>query len=443
MSKTKIARGLLVAAAMLGSVMTAADATPDYGLLTTIAIPASSANNQGGNLTAFDISYVDPVTGYYYFADRSNGAVDIVNGANQTFVAQAGVGDFGGQQSSTAKSGPDGVVVVDNGTTATLYAGNGNPTASKSSELLSFNVTNPSSPTLLNTLGTGGINRVDEMTYSPAFNLLMVANNADTPSFATLVNATTPVDTIAKGNITIPGQPASGGMEQSVWDPKTNSFFVSIPTLTSNPNDPGGVAEISPSGTVLRTIGFASLGVSSCSPAGIGLGGSGNLMVGCGNAKTQTIVLNPAGTGSIVSQIAGVSGTDELWYDPVTKNFYVTGVDPASGDRIIAVISDSTYSILQSIDLTSLGAGTVNAHSVAVDPLNGDIFVPLEGSAAAGGPDALCPGGCVAVFAQVPEPATLPLVMTALLGVFTLSSWRRLGSRRFRSIPIARPGFGS
>jgi hypothetical protein len=424
MKNQRIDRSSLLALAVLGSMTAPAFANPDYSLITTVLVPVSGVNSQGGAFTAFDISYVDPSTGYYYVADRSNGAVDIINGATNTFASQAGVGDFGGQQSSTAKSGPDGVVVVDNGTTATLYAGNGTPVPATSSTLLSFNVTNPSTPTLLNTLSTGGANRVDEMAYSSSANLLMVANNADSPAFATLVNATPPTPTIAHGNITIPGQPASGGMEQSVWDPSTGTFFVSIPQLTSTAGDPGGVAEISTSGIVLKTISFATLGISSCSPSGLALGGSGNLMVGCANAQTQTVVLNPAGSGSIVALVTGVSGSDELWYDPVTKDYYVTGVD-ASGDRVIAVIGDSVYSILQSIDLTSLGAGTVNAHSVAVDPLNGDIFVPLEGTTVAGGADALCPAGCIAVFADVPEPATLPILLSALCAMASVTWWRR------------------
>jgi hypothetical protein len=424
MKNQRIDRSSLLALAVLGSMTAPAFANPDYSLITTVLVPVSGVNSQGGAFTAFDISYVDPSTGYYYVADRSNGAVDIINGATNTFASQAGVGDFGGQQSSTAKSGPDGVVVVDNGTTATLYAGNGTPVPATSSTLLSFNVTNPSTPTLLNTLSTGGVNRVDEMAYSSSANLLMVANNADSPAFATLVNATPPTPTIAHGNITIPGQPASGGMEQSVWDPSTGTFFVSIPQLTSTAGDPGGVAEISTSGIVLKTISFATLGISSCSPSGLALGGSGNLMVGCANAQTQTVVLNPAGSGSIVALVTGVSGSDELWYDPVTKDYYVTGVD-ASGDRVIAVIGDSVYSILQSIDLTSLGAGTVNAHSVAVDPLNGDIFVPLEGTTVAGGADALCPAGCIAVFADVPEPATLPILLSALCAMASVTWWRR------------------
>jgi hypothetical protein len=253
-------------------------AGPDYALLKTIAIPPTAANNQGGALTGFDISFVDPVTGNYYFADRSNASVDIISGKTKALLGRAG--GFAGQLATTSISGPDGVLVVDNGTTATLYAGDGG------SVLRSFDVTNPSAPVAQGTVNTGGgAFRVDEMAYSPSANLLLVANNANTPAFATLVNATPPTPAIAKGNITIPGQVAKGGMEQSVWNPKTGTFFVSVPTF--NGSDAGGVQEFDVNGNALRTYNFTSMGIGSCSPAGLGLGASGNLMVGCGTAKRR------------------------------------------------------------------------------------------------------------------------------------------------------------
>lgn len=117
------------------------------------------------------------------------------------------------------------------------------------------------------------------------------------------------------------------------------------------------------------------------------------------------------------STLAQISGSDEIWYDPVTGRFYVTGTD-AAGHRAIDIYSDSTLSLLQDINLSALGAG-VNAHSIAVDPLNGEIFVPLEGTTSAAGND-LCPLGCVAVFAM-PEPGSLPLAATGLLGIIAVS----------------------
>jgi hypothetical protein len=104
------------------------------------------------------------------------------------------------------------------------------------------------------------------MAFAPGPNLVMAANNANSPAFATLVNATLS-PSAAFGNITVPNQPTSGGMEQSVWDPSTKTFFVSIPTLTSNSNDAGGIAEVDPTtGKVINTFGLAGLGgITSCS----------------------------------------------------------------------------------------------------------------------------------------------------------------------------------
>jgi hypothetical protein len=81
------------------------------------------------------------------------------------------------------------------------------------------------------------------------------------------------------------------------------------------------------------------------------------------------VVLNPSGTGTIVDKITSLSGSDEFWYDPVTGDFCVTGVD-AFGNQMIAMIAGASYALLQSIDLT----GPERPYG------RGDIFVPLEGA---------------------------------------------------------------
>ena len=394
-------------------------AQTNYALSTTIAIPASTVNSQGGKFNSFDISYVDPLTGYYYVADRSNASVDIINGATNTVVGQAG--GFVGQQATTSVSGPDGVVVVNNGGVATLYAGDGGST------LRSFNVTNPANPIALGSVSTGGgAFRVDEMAYSPAANAIFAANNANAPAYASLISATPPTPSLTATNITVPNQVASGGLEQSVWNPNTGTFFVSVPTF--NGTDAGGVEEFSATGTALRSYNLSSFGIAACSPAGLTLGASGNLMIGCGTAGTQTVVLNPAGTGKIVATLTAVSGSDELWYDSANGNDYVTGSN-AAGDRVIDVYSDAGYALLQSIDLTTAGFGKSNLHSVAVDPLNDEIFVPITASSAAF-PNTNCVNGCVAVFAQnVPEPDSATLALTALVGMLGVTMWRRRSMR--------------
>lgn len=397
----------LIAASTAAGPASASLFTP-VSLQAAIAVPTDAANVQpGGAFTSFDISYADPVTGYIFIADRSNASVDIFSGSSRTFLGRAT--GFTGQGLTTSVSGADGVVTVTTGGVTTLYAGDGDST------LKVFNATSPAAPTLLQSISTGGTTRVDEMAYSPLTHQVLAANNAETPAYGNLFSTTSggPPAALTTGHITVPGSQGgivAGGLEQPVWDPYTGTFFISVPALAGASN-PGGVSEISTTGIVLRTINFATLGIGSCSPTGLALGASGHLMVGCGNAGTQTIVLDPTGSGSIVKTLASLSGSDEIWYSSATGDFYATG--QSGGKRVFDIISDASLNVLQTVDLP-VGAKS-NPHSISVDPFNGDVFVPLAGSTATV-PNAFCPLGCVAVYG-VPEPSSLPLLVVGLVGV--------------------------
>ena len=407
------------AAALFAVGVGSASAQPvNYTLQSLISIPQTAANVQpGGGFTSFDIGYFDPGSRNYFLADRSNASVDIISGSTLNVVGQ--VPGFTGQRATTSVSGPDGVVAVTSGGVTTLYAGDGNST------LKVFNVTNPAAPTSLGTISTGGSFRVDEMAYSPLTHQVLAANNADSPAFATLFNAPAGAPaTIAKGNISVPGAAPGDGMEQPVWNPNTGSFFVSVPSFAGDLA--GGVVEIKTDGSIGSTFRFADLGVASCSSTGLALGASGNLMVGCGNRNTQTLLFNPTGAGHIVKTFAQLSGNDEVWYDSASHNFFATGAD-AAGHRVFDVISDASGQLLQSVLLPV--SDLSNPHSIAVDPLTGDVFVPLAGNTSTVGGNTACAGGCVAVFAAaVPEPETLSLMAA---GLALLAGWgrRRRGTR--------------
>jgi len=440
-----IAAAFAAAPLLLGSaVWTEGNAanSPALRLLTTIAIPATPQNTLG-KLFSFDISWIDPANGLYYLADRSNASLDVIDTtgaftgtANKLFGqiggTSSGQANFKGDTGTTATSGPDGVTAA----FPCIFAGDGD------SRLLSFAA--PAYSTVVTALNTGGQFRVDEMAVAPAgaaaTGLVLAANNADTPAFATLVtyNKTTcalsnPIKITL--NVLPSGDTVTNGAEQPAWDPITGAFYVSLPEI-NGPGDGtginGAVIKISTTGVVQATYP-----INYCQPAGLSAGPNGDLLVGCnsvfdtsgkkcsavvpspspnatvghpatctGTAAPQSAICNPGRgcTGNALVSVPGAGGGDEVYFNVGDGNYYVTaGNDPkgplfgvvASGTNAtqpntLTQVVPTLPPVPAVLTGTKHGAGTV--HSVAAAGSN--VYVPLPANTSY--PN--CSTGCVAVF---------------------------------------------
>lgn len=398
--------------------------------LTAVPIP-------GNPLRSFDISFVNPDRGEYYLADRSNAGIDIIDTQSNTFKRRlpgfVGVAlnpgsvtpanPFGTVNNNL--SGPDGVVSHGRW----LYAGDGNST------LKVFDLNAPPMVALKASIATGGTTRVDEMAVTTDGRLLLAANNAEDPPFATLfqangddpVNHTAIILRITVSSAIIP--PGAGlSIEQPAWDPKTKRFYVSVPTIADNPTGctintvpatqcSGGMLVIDPAhpqavvGAFDPVTNTGVVKLNECGPNGATVGPHDNLLLGCTPqnrpADTTTLVIN-AKTKNFAN-IGNITGSDEVWYN-AGDNRYYTGSSRAcglpggcpAGGAVLGVINAETNLLIEKIPQGS------NSHSVAADLRLNKIFVPQVAPAAVVGPGGdttpvgagICGSnnGCVAVY---------------------------------------------
>src|SRR5436309_439755 len=154
------------------------NAKTPVGLVGVIPVP-------GNPITSADIAWVDPGTERYYFADRSNFGVDIIDAETDVYLARvtgmAGPLPSGGGTSATNGPGPNGVLVTPN---RRLWAGDGNSTVRVAD-------VDPNSPNYLSLIGSISTalpacdsaaahycGRADELGYDPRHHLILIANNA-------------------------------------------------------------------------------------------------------------------------------------------------------------------------------------------------------------------------------------------------------------------------
>jgi hypothetical protein len=418
--------------ATIGAALAAAPCTGPGAPTTTQTQCETAILIPGNPLQSFDISWVNADRAEYYLADRANAGITIID--TQALTFKRTIGGFVGIKFNAGHtaidnnhSGPDGVVSHGRW----LYAGDGDST-------LKVIDLKASTMPIKQILSTGGTTRVDEMALTTDGKLLLAANNAEDPPFGTLfaANGDASVSNVSKIiKITVDPTiipPGSGlSIEQPAWDPETERFYTSIPTIANNP--PGCVLGGTPacSGGLLVTdpqhptavqgafdpaTNTGVVALNSCGPNGATVGPSDNLLLGCtpGNFPpgTTTLVIN-AKTKNY-AQIGGITGSDEVWFNSGDIRYYLgasAAIKPAGsplGTGSVLGVVDGTSVLIETIPQSS------GSHSVAADCKRNRIFVPQSASnvtinfdtnttAGAGSPTVgslICgsQGGCVAVY---------------------------------------------
>jgi hypothetical protein len=227
-------------------------------------------------------------------------------------------------------------------------------------------------------ISTGGVARADELAYDPLDHIVLIANDRETTCVMGVCTGPAPFITfISVENRTVLGQifypnvvfgangalPTNHGLEQPVWNPKTQMFYLAVPGTAENPA--GEVDEIDPAGQLIRRV-FPT----TCPPAGLALAPGQRLVTSCGD------VIDIA-TGTIFTTVAMV-GADEIWFNSGEEYVYFGGFQAIN----VPVLDTADYTVVANLVVGQINPNppppSQTTHSVAADGENNLIFVPVS-----------------------------------------------------------------
>lgn len=367
------------ACVLIASLAASLPLSPAAGADEVTAFTGQTMSVPGAPLSRYDISFVDPATGIYILADRSNAGVDVFSVVGRQFLFR--VAGFAGFHGSNDTAGPNGVLTVNE---REIWAGDGNNATDGT--LSSVKVIDILTRQITDTIVIpNGKARADEIAFDPVDQVLLVANDADSPPFVTFIS-TRPGHAILK-QFAFPE--ATNGIEQSQWSPDTGLFYLNLPEVA--PNGPatgeGQVVVFDPR----RLQIVRRFTTRQCDAAGMALGPDEQALLGCQGSTSSGVTLPNESQiislrdGRVVATIGQVGGSDQVWFNPGDRHYYLAARFNTGGPVLGVIDADEPR-------FDNNAPTTTNSHSVAADPVFNQVFVPLQAGAAQ------CPNGCVAIY---------------------------------------------
>jgi hypothetical protein len=108
-----------------------------------------------------------------------------------------------------------------------------------------------------------------------------------------------------------------------------------------------------------------------CQPTGDSLGPANRFMIGCQQLKPKLIGAILDSASGQVTTITEAGNGDEVWFNPGDNRWYYTGDDSRTHKPVLAVVDAVTGTWITNVPISG------ESHSVAVDPKNGHVFVPV------------------------------------------------------------------
>jgi hypothetical protein len=399
-------------AALLGAPSLAVAGGPFFTLKTTVTVP-------GNPLNSFDISWVDPELHAYLLSDRSNKAVDVIDTFTKA-TRQLAAGAFRGAVATgssyptscpaNACNGPNGVLSFFNRASGKheVWVGDGPTTSCTGRQTPPFTtacstvkVVDFDTGAVLHNIATGGQYRADELCYDPADHLIQIANDSDLPfPYINYIPTEGPDAYKVVKQIQFDGKPGDGpaatnGIEQCQWNPRNGLIYLNVPEVNGNGNDvaPGHTVIIDP--RRMEIVDQFVIPLDQCAgPQGMAIGPGPEIMLGCnaagppevpagcnptttctgGTGPQNTVVIDER-NGGVIKTLANQGGNDEVWFNPGNGLYFLAEGQNAAQAQLGIVSSFPRIDVLQDVVVARPSVG--HAHSVAADPISGEVYFPI------------------------------------------------------------------